>query len=407
MKSKQKILIISASLYLTDHEPAGEGLIAYEIIKRLCKKYDMTIICPRKNIKEKLNCKIIEVGKYNFFPAPPEFTYKLNYWKYTIRTYLIIKKLLKQENFDIFHYMMPVNINQSFTLLNKKPFVSGPLFYPWIEITEKEYGENTKKNKKTTLFDKIKYRIIRLNNKYTLHLFNKMLNNSDKIILTIPKIKNILKNTITEKFEIIPVGCNTEYFIKDIKDNQNKQDNTIVILFTAYLVKRKGLHYLLEAISILKNKTSNKILLKVIGDGPDRIFFENKVRELKIENNVEFIGIIAHNETLKYYQKANIYCHPALGEPFGLSIAEAMSCSLPVVAFNLGGAPEVLTKINEKLLAKARDSEDLSKKLLFLIENPEKRKEIGEQNRQIAVNNYDWNVIADKYCDIYDKLISQ
>jgi glycosyltransferase involved in cell wall biosynthesis len=389
------ILIISASLYLTDNKPAGEGLIAYEIIKRLSKKHNLTVIAPKIDIKSKLNCRLIEAGGDIFFPSPTEFLYKFRYWKYMIKTYFIIKKILRKNKFDIHYFMMPVNINQTFSLFYKKPFIAGPVFYPWIDIDDTEYGEYS--NKSNTLIDKIKYRLIRYNNKICKKKFITFLNNSDKIILTLPKVKKVLPNNLESKFEIIPVGCNTKYFLPSTEKNDTDK---IAILFTAYLVKRKGLQYLLDAMKIIKLKTDKNIVLNIVGDGPDKLYFENIMKKYQLKDCVNFIGFVEHNDTLKYFQNADIYCHPALGEPFGLSIVEAMSCGLPIVVFNLGGAPEVLTEKNNNFIAEPRNTDDLANKLLALIENKELRIKTGQINRNIAVNNYDWDIIANKILSV-------
>lgn len=393
-----KILILSASLYLTDNKPAGEGLIAFELLKRISKKCDLTVIAPKIDIKQKVQFKYIELGKYIFFPTPDEFRYKLNWWKYIIKSYFVIKKLEKNFSFDIFHFMMPVNIGQTFSLFYNKPFIIGPVFYPWLDI-DNEYGENF--NIKLDLFYKIKYRIIRYNNVLTQKLFLKFLNFADKIILTLKKVEEVLPKNIRDKFVYIPVGVDTKYFIPPRL--RGKKD-ILTILFSSYLVKRKGLHYLIEAFKVVLKNCSQKIRLQIVGDGPDKNFFLKKIKEEEVEESVDFVGFVEHNKTLEYFQQADIYCHPALGEPFGLSIVEAMSCELPVVAFNLGGAGEVLTDANREFLVKPRDTKELAEKLLLLSENAVLRLNVGKKNREIAERLYDWDIIAEKYYEIYNSV---
>jgi len=389
------VLILSASLYLTDNKPAGEGIIAYEIIKRLSKKCNLTVLAPNIDLIEKPNCEFYEIGKYKFFPAPDEFTYKFNWWKYSVNVYLKCRKLLTKKHFDIFHFMMPVNFNQSFSLFFKKPFIIGPVFYPWLED---EYGENFQFPDQPTFFNKIQYRLIRLNNKITKKLFNKFLYNADKIVLTLESVKKFLPQEFHNKTIEIPVGVDSEYF-KPLQNKEKKEE--IILLSTVYLVRRKGLHYLIDALKIVKEKGITNFKLNIVGSGPDEFFFRQKVINSNLSDNVNFIGFLPHNQTLDFYQNADIYCHPALGEPFGLSIVEAMATELPVILFNCGGAPEVISEKNKKILVEPKNINDLANKIIKLIKEEEYRKYIGKKNREKVIEKYDWEIIANNYYNLY------
>ncbi|MBP7654479.1 glycosyltransferase family 4 protein, partial [Candidatus Dependentiae bacterium] len=101
---------------------------------------------------------------------------------------------------------------------------------------------------------------------------------------------------------------------------------------------------------------------------------------------------------------AQIYVLPSLCEPFGMSILEAMSCGLPVIVTDAGGAPEVVGANNSEFVVPVRDSEKLAEKIISLLLNYEKCKSKGKDNREYAVRNFDWRLISAKYNSLYDEI---
>ena len=79
---------------------------------------------------------------------------------------------------------------------------------------------------------------------------------------------------------------------------------------------------------------------------------------------------------------ADIFAMPSLGEPFGLVFLEAMAMQLPVVALDSGGAPEVVDDGVTGLLVEPGDTDGLTRRLLALLEDPERRQQMGAAGRQ-------------------------
>ena len=221
---------------------------------------------------------------------------------------------------------------------------------------------------------------------------------ADKIIVTLDCVRKFLPEEFQNKIVKIPIGVDTTYFTpaETLPDNNN-------ILFLAYLVKRKGLEYLIKAIEIIKKRIPD-VRLNVVGDGPDKDFFIKLTSGLKLENNVFFAGNANHKDTVHYFRKSQIYVLPSLCEPFGMSVLEAMSCGLPVIATDAGGIPEVMGAKNKEYLTPPRDPEKLADKIIGLLLNYDKCREAGKDNREYAVRNYDWRLVSAKYNSLYDEI---
>ena len=111
------------------------------------------------------------------------------------------------------------------------------------------------------------------------------------------------------------------------------------ILYVGRLIRDKGIHTLIRAISFIKE---NDVLLHIVGDGP----FQNELKQLKLYlncSNVIFHGNINHNDLIKYYASADLFILPTLKDEWPLVLLEAMSSCLPIITTNnVGSIPDLL-----------------------------------------------------------------
>jgi len=110
------------------------------------------------------------------------------------------------------------------------------------------------------------------------------------------------------------------------------------------------------------------------------------VEQSGITNNVKFPGLVSQEEKLDYLHRATIYVQPTKHEAFGVAIAEAMSCGLPVISSRVGAVPEVLGDCG--LYADPDDPKELADKIMLLLRNEDLRKELGEKARERILQNF-------------------
>ena len=120
-------------------------------------------------------------------------------------------------------------------------------------------------------------------------------------------------------------------------------------------------------------------------------------------------NVIVHepnNDIFKYYLESSIFLLTSRFEPFGLVIPEAMSCGLPVVAFDCPYGPaDIITDGQDGFLIKNRDIHAFAEKVCLLIENPELRKMMGQAG-VLSAQRYDASRIMPMWKDLFDHLAS-
>jgi len=117
--------------------------------------------------------------------------------------------------------------------------------------------------------------------------------------------------------------------------------------------------------------------------------------------DIFFEGFVSTEDLPKYYRTAQIYCSPALfGESFGIVLLEAMAAGVPVVAFNISGYNDVVSNMDDGLLARPRDVHDLSQKLELLITKKPVMLELGARGR-IKAKRHAWPEIAKRNLEFY------
>ena len=117
--------------------------------------------------------------------------------------------------------------------------------------------------------------------------------------------------------------------------------------------------------------------VKIYGSGPHRRHLDKRIRALGLEGAVQMMG--QASDLKRAYQEAEIFCHPALFEGFGLAVAEALAQGLPVVAFaDTAGVREMVRDgENGVLVPRRRGANALADGLEKLIRDRELRERAG------------------------------
>ncbi|MBL1212494.1 MAG: glycosyltransferase [Ignavibacteriae bacterium] len=205
--------------------------------------------------------------------------------------------------------------------------------------------------------------------------------------------------------QIIPYGFPLEKFkpyeTKELKTKYGISENTQLVLFGAESVTnmRKGFPYLLESLKQIQVEPGWEIKLGIFGNLPD---------EIKIESKFEIIRFGSFSdevEIAKIYSLADVFVIPSLEDNLPNTVVESMACGTPVVGFNIGGIPDMISHLKTGYLAEKKNIKDLAlgiTTVLFKLNADELSKNCLENARQ----NYPLKLQASRYAELYTKILS-
>jgi N-acetyl-alpha-D-glucosaminyl L-malate synthase BshA len=135
--------------------------------------------------------------------------------------------------------------------------------------------------------------------------------------------------------------------------------------------------------------------LYLIGDGPDRPRAEATARDLGLESRVHCLKTIGNVE--EWYGAADLLLHPSEMESFGLAPLEAMACGVPVLAYRVGGLPEVVEDGASGHLLEVGDVEGMARRGIELLTDERLWAAFSRRARRIAVQRFAREQIVDRY----------
>jgi len=173
--------------------------------------------------------------------------------------------------------------------------------------------------------------------------------------------------------------------------------NAVIFCATSRLVEAKGISDLVQAFNKLV-KDSDNYRLWLVGNGPDEERFH---AEAKGNNYITFVG--HSDKPLTYVAAADVFVHPTHHEGFSLALAESAMLGKPMIATNVGGNPELVTKDNG-ILVPLKDSDALCKAMQTLGQDRQLRERLGAQARRDYTAHYNFaNIVKDVLIPTYEQ----
>lgn len=187
------------------------------------------------------------------------------------------------------------------------------------------------------------------------------------------------KNLENIRSRVIYNAANFKKFSPGRK-KKKQEGKGLNFLYISTWRKEKGIFLLLDAIRILEKRglTKNRFL---IAASPDLWYSDIKDTEKVIKKKVKeisanlttvyFLGKVGHSQLKYVYRNADCLVFPSIwGEPFSVAVIEALSCGLPVIAFDVGGNPEILKDKKTGFILKEKSADALANKIQEISSNP-------------------------------------
>jgi len=203
----------------------------------------------------------------------------------------------------------------------------------------------------------------------------------------------------TKPAPIVPFGVNTEAFRPRIADEE-KNSGPLTIGYIGRMLRGKGLNVLAAALAMIESEAWQ---LLVVGDGPERESFEQKLRTAGLDKRAEFTGAINFALVPEYFHRLDLLVIPTettkrIREQFGRVIVEAMASGVPVIGSTCGAIPEVIGHAG--LVFPEGNASALAGALLQLLADEDLRTRLAIAGLA-RVGRYSWEQVAEKTYELY------
>jgi glycosyltransferase involved in cell wall biosynthesis len=375
-----------------------------EAISLIEKGHEVFLFCltyDRKEGNKSING--IKVKRYQ----SNALEYKLSALVYSIPGYSSIMSK-KINHFLIFNRIDAIHIHdmqiaEAVFIANKKLKLKTVLdlhenrpeimkFYPHLQKNPGKYLISAKKwKKKEEMFIKKATKVIVVTEESKKEIINRVPVTENKVVVTPNTVHKSFYNKAILKKEIL-----------------NAYKNCFVLLYVGDTGLRRGLQTVIESIGELKNKIKS-LKLVIVGSNTSDVVLKKQVRNLKLENYVDFQGW--KNETLfSSYIKSSSICISPLHRnlhhdtTYANKLFQYMSFAKPVLVSNATAQKNLIENTNSGLVHLERDTKDFSAKVLELYKDKELRDRLGSNGKQFIEEEFCWEKTSKKLIELYASL---
>jgi glycosyltransferase involved in cell wall biosynthesis len=171
-----------------------------------------------------------------------------------------------------------------------------------------------------------------------------------------------------------------------------------VVLTVANLVRHKGVHVLIEAVSLLHNRLPKvKARLAIVGEGPEKGHLKELTYDLGLEESVVFLGYKSRRELLELYNASDLFVLASYTEGLPAALLEAMACENLCVSTPVGDVGNVIRDSENGFLVNVGDSTTLAEKMRqVLLLSEEQKSRTRARARKTIERDFDLRKAAEK-----------
>jgi colanic acid/amylovoran biosynthesis glycosyltransferase len=193
-------------------------------------------------------------------------------------------------------------------------------------------------------------------------------------------------------------GVDVPKIIKRVENKDFKSEKPL-ILAVGRLVEKKGLIYLIESASLLKNR-GLRFEIGIIGSGPLYENLKEEINSRSLQNEVKIIGDnegLSNEETLVHFKSASVFAFPSIqtdeGDVDGVAnvLMEAGIFRTPVVTTDAGGVGEIISDGVTGLVVSQKNSQELADKIELILKDSELGRKLGENLYNKVLEKFDLN----------------
>lgn len=217
--------------------------------------------------------------------------------------------------------------------------------------------------------------------------------------------RGIRASKITRIYHGVPDRFNLRRRRRDVRERLGLREDEQALCMMARFIPDKGHDILLEALSLLSPDRHYKLFLAGDDTGPWATEIKRMTRDKGLQDRVVFLGFSDNVPLL--LAGMDILVAPSRREALSLSILEAMSMGIPVIAARTGGIPELIQHEKNGLLVEREDPKDLLMAVSTLVSKPGSRRAYGQEGRRIFLLKFSEEIMLESHIGLYRSLIPQ
>jgi len=202
------------------------------------------------------------------------------------------------------------------------------------------------------------------------------------------------------RFTVLHSGVDTQLFRPPGAPHRRSGACGVVVLGSvARLGQQKGQEQLIEAYALAAAQSCSRLELRLVGDGPCRVPLQALARKLGVEGSVRFMGEC--DDVPEQLAQMDFFVLASQQEGRPTSIMEAMAAGLAVVATRVGAVAELVVDGQSGILVDAGDVAALSRAILALANDAQRRRALGQAGRALAQDRFSLAEMVQSYDDFY------
>ncbi len=386
-----KVLMISRKFGPLPQMSFGPFPMVYKLVKGLNEKIDIAVLSSHRGLPGKESVEGVDVYR-TFFPPIDDMT-KLFFMPHAFFENGFVGKFSPEvlhsqdvEGAAVFKKYKNTSMKKIFAVKSAVSFRT--------KNRSPDYGTKQKIYSKTLGFwEKV------------------IIENSDYFITPV----NFLKREISEHYGIddsrffnIKNGTFTDLFTPHVDDSKLRKKLGLgneTVFFSTSAGWRKGFDALLKSFNIIK-KDCDDAKLVVAGAsslGTFEKFVDTNVVDSK--EDIILVGYVSNYDFPMYYNMAKLFLFPSFMETQPNTLIESLSCGTPVVTFNSGGCPELVSK-NEGAIVRVGDTEGFAEATLKLLDNKSRLRKLEANCRKRALRDYTIEKSVNEHIKMYESVLS-
>ncbi len=192
---------------------------------------------------------------------------------------------------------------------------------------------------------------------------------------------------------------------KEVRTELDIPLGALVIGNMANLRPTKGQTYLLQAFQTVLRSSTRPVYLVITGQGPEEENLQKMIKELGLEQRAYLYK--TSRDRFEVIRSFDIFVLSSLQEGFSNALVEAMVLGLPCVATDVGGNAEAVQHNITGLIVPPKESESLAQALLGLVDDPERRRIMGQTGEVRARQEFDLERMVQEHAQAYGRLIPE